>query len=215
MGQKRERGRPPHDDILTPAEWRVVEAVRHGMGNALIARRQGVSIDAIKFHVANALQKLGFSSRRELKQWDGVRRDSYLFSQERIMSPNLGVIGQISRGVRDITEAKRFYGEMLGLPHLYTFGNLAFFDCGGVRLFLEEGEGETKPQSVLYFRVDDIRAAYEELSGRGLTFSSAPHMIHRHADGMEEWMAFFDDPEGRTLAIMAQVRQPNTPPAEA
>jgi DNA-binding CsgD family transcriptional regulator/catechol 2,3-dioxygenase-like lactoylglutathione lyase family enzyme len=213
MGQRRERGRPPHNDLLTPAEWRVVEAVRHGMSNALIANRQGVSIDAVKFHVANALQKLGFSSRQELKQWDGVRRDSHLFSQERKMSLTLGPIGQISRGVRDIAEAKRFYGEVLGLPHLYTFGNLTFFDCGGVRLFLEEGEGATKPQSVLYFRVDDVRTAYDELTARGLTFTSAPHMIYRHADGMEEWMAFFDDPEGRPLAIMAQVRQPSAQPA--
>ena len=38
-------------------------------------------------------------------------------------------------------------------------------------------------------------------------------MIYRHADGMEEWMAFFDDPEGRPLAIMAQVRQPSAQPA--
>jgi hypothetical protein len=32
------------------------------------------------------------------------------------------------------------------------------------------------------------------------------HMIHRHDDGTEEWMAFFKDNEGRPLAIMAQVR---------
>jgi hypothetical protein len=31
-------------------------------------------------------------------------------------------------------------------------------------------------------------------------------MIHRHADGPEEWMAFFNDPAGRPLAIMSQVR---------
>ena len=210
MGHRRERGRPPHDDLLTPAEWRVVESVRHGMSNTTIARRQGVSVDAIKFHVANALQKLGFSSRKELKQWGGVRRDSNLFGQERTMDLSLGPIGQISRSVKDVGEAKRFYGDLLGLPHLYTFGNLAFFDCGGVRLFLSEGEGEVGPQSVLYFRVGDIRAAHEELAGRGLAFTSAPHMIHKHVDGTEEWMAFFDDPEGRPLAIMAQVRQPKT-----
>jgi methylmalonyl-CoA/ethylmalonyl-CoA epimerase len=29
-------------------------------------------------------------------------------------------------------------------------------------------------------------------------------MIHRHDDGTEEWMAFFNDNEGRPLAIMAQ-----------
>jgi len=30
-------------------------------------------------------------------------------------------------------------------------------------------------------------------------------LIHRHESGMEEWMAFFNDPEGHPLAIMAQV----------
>jgi len=30
-------------------------------------------------------------------------------------------------------------------------------------------------------------------------------MIHKHADGTEEWMAFFKDPDGRPLAIMSQV----------
>jgi methylmalonyl-CoA/ethylmalonyl-CoA epimerase len=41
---------------------------------------------------------------------------------------------------------------------------------------------------------------------RGVTFTDAPHMIFRHPDGMEEWMAFFKDPEGRPLSIMCQVR---------
>jgi methylmalonyl-CoA/ethylmalonyl-CoA epimerase len=31
-------------------------------------------------------------------------------------------------------------------------------------------------------------------------------MIHKHVDGTEEWMAFFNDPEGRPLAIMSQLR---------
>jgi predicted enzyme related to lactoylglutathione lyase len=97
----------------------------------------------------------------------------------------------------------RWYGEVLGLPHLYTFGKLAFFDLGGMRLFLEEGSAG--PQSVLYFRVDDIRSSHAALTARGVAFLGAPHMIHRHADGTEEWMAFFNDPDGRPLAIMSQV----------
>ena len=59
MSTGRSRGRPPHDDVLTPAKWRVTEAVRHGLANAAIAGRLGVSVDAVKFHVANVLQKLG------------------------------------------------------------------------------------------------------------------------------------------------------------
>jgi DNA-binding CsgD family transcriptional regulator/catechol 2,3-dioxygenase-like lactoylglutathione lyase family enzyme len=191
-------------DVLTPAEWRVVEAVRHGMSNPVIAARQSVSTDAVKYHVANALNKLGFSSRRELRQWDGVRRDSKLFAKERPMQETmaLGQIHQIARSVRDISDAQTWYRDVLGLEHLYTFGNLAFFDCGGVRLLLSEGDGGAS-ESILYFRVADIRSAHDTLAGRGVDFTAAPHMIHRHADGNEEWLAAFKDNEGRPLAIMA------------
>lgn len=201
------RGRPPHDDILTPAEWRVVEFVRHGLGNRDIAERQGVSIDAVKFHVANALAKLGFDSRAELRRWTGIRRDSQLAGQEIIMDANvsLGAIGQIARTVTDIAAARAWYGDVLGLSHLYSFGNLAFFDCGGVRLFLSEGEGSPS-ESILYFRVPDVRTAHEAMAARGVAFTHAPHMIHRHDDGTEEWMAFFTDNEERPLAIMSQVK---------
>ena len=41
---------------------------------------------------------------------------------------------------------------------------------------------------------------------RGVVFTNAAHMIHRHDDGTEEWMAFFADNEDRPLAIMAQVK---------
>ena len=201
------RGRPPHDDILTPAEWRVVEFVRHGLGNRDIADRQGVSMDAVKFHVANALAKLGFNSRAELRAWTGISRDSQLSRQEIDMDANvsLGTIGQIARSVSDIAAARAWYGDVLGLKHLYSFGNLAFFDCGGVRLFLSEGDGAPS-ESILYFRVPDVRTAHQAMSARGVAFTHAPHMIHRHDDGTEEWMAFFTDNEDRALAIMAQVK---------
>jgi catechol 2,3-dioxygenase-like lactoylglutathione lyase family enzyme len=117
----------------------------------------------------------------------------------------LGPLGQISRKVSNIDTAITFYRDTLGLKHLYTFGKLSFFDCGGTRLFLEETE---KPgdDSVLYLRVPDIHDAYEQLVERGLAFQGAPHRIHRHEDGTEEWMAFFEDPDGRFLAIMCQLR---------
>jgi len=201
------RGRPRHTDVLTPAEWRVVEAVRHGMSNPAIARRLGVSVDAVKFHVSGALGKLGLEGRRQLRQWTGVQRDSAL-REGGIEMPGelqLGPLGQIGRSVENIEAAQRWYAEVLGLPHLYTFGNLAFFDLGGVRLLLEQGS-EAPSAGILYFRVPHIHAAHTELSGRGVRFVSAPHMIHRHADGTEEWMAFFEDNEGRPLAIMAQAR---------
>ena len=48
--------------------------------------------------------------------------------------------------------------------------------------------------SVLYFRVQDIHAAQQELERRGVTFTGAPHMIYKHPDGLEEWLTFFHEP---------------------
>jgi catechol 2,3-dioxygenase-like lactoylglutathione lyase family enzyme len=118
----------------------------------------------------------------------------------------LGAIGQISRSVRDIKEAEEWYGKVLGLRHLFTFGKLAFFDLGGTRLYLTQEAATPQPESILYLRVPDIHKAHDELRSRGVEFTGEPHMIHKHADGMEEWMAFFKDPEGRPLALMSQVR---------
>jgi predicted enzyme related to lactoylglutathione lyase len=118
----------------------------------------------------------------------------------------LGRIGQISRTVRDIKEAEAWYGTVLGLPHLYTFGTLAFFNLGGTRLYLTQ-ESEARNESILYFQVPDIAAAHATLASRGVEFTEAPHMIYEHGDGTQEWMAFFKDPEGRTLALMSQVKR--------
>jgi DNA-binding CsgD family transcriptional regulator/predicted enzyme related to lactoylglutathione lyase len=208
----RTRGRPPHPDRLTPAEWKVVEWVRHGQSNPQIARLMGVSANAVKFHVANALHKLALSSRRELKTWDGVALSSALaaFPQTEpdcMTAIALGPLGQIARTVTDIEAARRWYAEVLGLPHLYSFGPLAFFDCGGTRLMLSAAEPKASPaaNSILYFRVGDIHAAQKALAARGAEFVNAPHRIHTHADGTEEWMAFFKDTDGQPLALMAQV----------
>jgi len=207
MRSLRARGRPPHPDVLTPAEWRIAHFVRHGLSNRQIATRFGVSLDAVKYHVANIVAKLGVETRARLKHWRGVPNDSALGRRKEVMATplTLGPIGQISRSVRSIEQSIEWYEHKLGLNHLYTFGKLSFFDCGGTRLFLQES-AEPGSESVLYLRVLDINAAYEELQGRGIAFTSAPHLIHRHDDGMEEWLAFFDDLEGRTLAIMCQVK---------
>jgi methylmalonyl-CoA/ethylmalonyl-CoA epimerase len=108
--------------------------------------------------------------------------------------------------VRDIPPAVEWYRDVLGLPHLFTFGDLAFFDCQGVRLYLNKcQDGAELRDSVIYFRVADINAEFERLHTRGVVFKGAPHMIHKHANGTEEWMAFFEDPDGQLLALMSQV----------
>src|SRR5438445_12804924 len=96
-------------------------------------------------------------------------------------SSNLGIqnIGQISIIVHDLQRATAFYRDVLGLPLLFTVPNLAFFDCGGVRLML--GPAETAefdhPSSILYFRVPDLNAAYQKLVERGARIFAPPSMI--------------------------------------
>jgi methylmalonyl-CoA/ethylmalonyl-CoA epimerase len=117
----------------------------------------------------------------------------------------LGTIGQVSLSIRDVARAEHFYGETLGLPHVFTFGDLAFFDAAGIRLYLHrKDEADWRPSSTLYFLVEDIHATQEALTAKEVHFSGAPHVIFTHDDGTEEWMTFFEDGEGNTLALMSR-----------
>jgi DNA-binding CsgD family transcriptional regulator/catechol 2,3-dioxygenase-like lactoylglutathione lyase family enzyme len=206
MPNQPRRGRPPHQDVLTPAEWRTVHAVKHGLTSRQIAERRGISIDAVKYHVKNALAKLGIANREQLRRWHIAPNDSALKETAMTMETKLGPIAQIARTVRDIRQSEDWYRNIIGLPHLYTFGNLAFFDCAGVRLMLSQESAPPTPESILYLRAANIEAAHELLKSRGVVFINAPHMIHKHSDGTEEWLAMFSDLEGRPLGLMAQAR---------
>jgi predicted enzyme related to lactoylglutathione lyase len=195
--------------VLTPAEWEVLDWVRHGLRRAEIARRRGTSVDAVKYHLANIGGKLGVRGG-ELRHWPGIPATTTAHRRRNrsVMptSTQLGAIGQVSLHVRDVERATALYGDVLGLPHLFTFGDLCFFDAGGTRLYLHrKDEADWRPSSVLYFTVDDIHAAQEALARRGVAFTGAPHRIHTHDDGTEEWMTFFSDGEGNTLALMSRV----------
>ena len=120
------------------------------------------------------------------------------------MYPHITVI---SLGVNDLERALAFYRDALGLDFLFDAGPLAFLMCGDVRLMLtkpEHGEFD-HPSSTLYFRVDDIHAAREDLSSRGVPFEDEPHLIAKMPDH-ELWMAFFNDGEGNTHGLMQERR---------
>ena len=118
----------------------------------------------------------------------------------------LTAVGQVSLYVRDVARAEVFYGDTLGLAHLFTFGELAFFDADGVRLYLQGvPEEEWRPSSIVYFDVRDIRATRKRLIEQGVAFTDEPRVIFTHPDGTAEWMSFFDDPEGNQLALMSRV----------
>jgi methylmalonyl-CoA/ethylmalonyl-CoA epimerase len=117
-------------------------------------------------------------------------------------------IGQIAIVVQDLDRAVAFYRDTLGMRFLFQAPpKLAFFDCGGVRLMLDVPEEEEfkHPASILYYKVEDIRATWAALRDRGVEFRDEPHMVARMPDH-ELWMTFFRDTEGNTLALMSEVR---------
>lgn len=124
-------------------------------------------------------------------------------------------IGQIGFGVADIDRAEDFYGRALGLRKLFRFGDLTFFDCGGIRLLLEKrrGPGEPMHGGTIYLRCADIALAFEELRARGVTFSLGPRLIAR-MDDHDLWMAFFGDPDGNSLALMQEAPKGYSPVAD-
>jgi methylmalonyl-CoA/ethylmalonyl-CoA epimerase len=116
----------------------------------------------------------------------------------------LGAIGQIAIPVTDLDRAIAFYRDALGIPFLFRVPNLAFFDCGGVRLMLDVPV-DKHHSSVIYFSVPNINEAYQSLAARGVGFEGQASLIAKMPDH-ELWMAFFRDPDGNLLAVMSEVR---------
>ena len=121
----------------------------------------------------------------------------------------LNEIGQIAIVVKDIARATSFYRDKLGMNYLFAAGDLAFFDCGGVRLMLSLPEQDQSTNSVIYFKVAAIAEMRQQMQSRGVQFVDEPHLIARMADH-ELWMAFFRDSEGNLLGLMSEVRPPKT-----
>ena len=115
-------------------------------------------------------------------------------------------IGQIFVTAHDLDRARTFYRDTLGMRFLFDAPpNMAFFDCGGVRLMLgiPEKPEHDHPASILYYAVDDIEAAHGALTGRGVTFVTPPQIVHK-TDDTELRLAFFNDSEGNLLALMSE-----------
>lgn len=51
--------------LLTPRETQILDAIADGLTNKAIARRLGISLHTVKFHVESVFRKLGASTRTE------------------------------------------------------------------------------------------------------------------------------------------------------
>jgi len=119
----------------------------------------------------------------------------------------LSAIEQIAINVKDIDRAVAFYRDQLGMKHLFSAPpNLAFFDCGGIRLMLSPPPKPEfdHPSSIIYFKVDDIQQAYAALADRGVQFEEKPSFV-ADMGTYDLWLASFRDSENNLLALMGHV----------
>jgi methylmalonyl-CoA/ethylmalonyl-CoA epimerase len=117
-------------------------------------------------------------------------------------------LGQISIIVKDVERATGFYRDVLGLLLLFTVPTIAFFDCGGVRLMLgtESSPEYDHASSILYFRVVDILAGYQQLVSKSVEIVAPPRLIAPMPDH-DLWMTAFKDSEGNIHQLMSEVRR--------
>lgn len=118
----------------------------------------------------------------------------------------LDTIGQIHVSVTDVGRSVAFYRDVLGMAFLFEVPGqpMAFFDCGGIRLYLGRPESpEFRSNPVLYFTVPDLSEAHAALQERGVVFRDEPHLVARMGE-TELWMAFFTDPDGNNIVLMQE-----------
>jgi methylmalonyl-CoA/ethylmalonyl-CoA epimerase len=112
-------------------------------------------------------------------------------------------IAQVAVSVEALDRAKSFYGEVLGLTHLFDAPpGLSFFQCGETRLMLSEPEGAAAGSSILYYGVEDVTAAYESMREKGAAFEEAPKCIAK-VDGRDIWLAIGRDSEGSLFGLIS------------
>jgi methylmalonyl-CoA/ethylmalonyl-CoA epimerase len=124
-------------------------------------------------------------------------------------------IGQIALAVSNTDRSEAFYEATLGLKKLYRYGDLAFFDCAGVRLMLsptENREPVVPGQGAIYFRVADLVLTTKALRDKGIAIESEPHLISPMPDH-DLWMSFIRDPDGHLIGLMMEAPKGYAPPA--
>jgi catechol 2,3-dioxygenase-like lactoylglutathione lyase family enzyme len=112
--------------------------------------------------------------------------------------------------VKDIDNARKFYGGTLGLPPVEVLEDeVAAYQAGGTRLLVYRSQfaGTNRATSVTWNVGDDVDAIVEELRGKGVRFEryDFPDTVHEgdvHVMG-DMRAAWFKDPEGNIHALVS------------
>jgi catechol 2,3-dioxygenase-like lactoylglutathione lyase family enzyme len=112
----------------------------------------------------------------------------------------LGGIGAVMLGVRDLPAALAFYKDKLGLKVMMQEPALALLQCGTVLLGLSRGHTSLAPHvagaTEVVFQVANVRAAHKALKTRGIEFATEPRQTTTTA-----WVAHFKDVDGHLLSV--------------
>ncbi len=111
--------------------------------------------------------------------------------------------------VDDVAKAREFYGETLGIGTSEEHGILTLQLAGGARPTIVYPKPEHAPAeyTILNFPVEDIEAAVDELTARGVAieryegFEQDERGIMRGGGPLIAW---FKDPAGNVLAVLQQ-----------
>jgi catechol 2,3-dioxygenase-like lactoylglutathione lyase family enzyme len=124
------------------------------------------------------------------------------------MPAELTGVTQIGISVRDIDRATAFYRDTLGLPLLMNSPNMAFLDCGGVRLYLDgnPGSAEAGGNFLIYLRTSNIDQAHASLQQQGVDVHKEPHTIAKLPD-RDILLMWIRDSESNLLGIMEERRK--------
>lgn len=116
-------------------------------------------------------------------------------------------IAQIAVNVKDLPRATAFYRDTLGLRFLFDAPpQMAFFECGGVRLMLglpEKTEFD-HPASIIYYHVADMQATIAKLKAKGVEVIGEPHLVAK-MEKFDLWLGFLKDSEGNSVGLMSEV----------
>jgi catechol 2,3-dioxygenase-like lactoylglutathione lyase family enzyme len=124
------------------------------------------------------------------------------------MTSELTGVMQLAIPAKDIERATAFYRDKLGLKLLMNGPNMAFFDCAGVRLYLDANPGtlEAGKNSMIYFRTGNIEKAHAAFISRAVPIHQPPQVIASLPD-RDVWLMWIRDSESNLLGVMEERRK--------
>jgi DNA-binding CsgD family transcriptional regulator/catechol 2,3-dioxygenase-like lactoylglutathione lyase family enzyme len=211
----RRRGRPPHPDRLTPAEWSVLRYVRGGLSYEQIALGRRISRDAVKQHAANIRRKLGLVNRTELEHWRGQPSERANSNQDAPGSDTMAVSRiDILINVSDVERSLSFYRDLIGMKLDATWADeegrtrwAKLVASDGSSLMLNQPSGHSLVErasrpayrdAVVYLKVEnagELNAVHRRLGECGAT----PGACHDEIYGQREFIV--RDPDGYEIAL--------------